>query len=402
MTSMLKILLVGQNDDSLASLQAALTSEELDVSGTAGFGPAALTWAKIVQPDIVLVLADESLARPVATIQSLVQGDPTWTVVLLAEQFERELVRQAMLAGARDVVVRTGNPQELHLALVTARKADLARRAPSGNLAAHSAGTLITVAGVKGGIGKTTLSVNLALSLAMETARSVALVDLDLPYGDIAMLLDLKPTGSVMSVVSNPIILADPDLLQAQLCDAPGGVHVLAAPMNGSGLEVDGAQLGPLLTRLAGLYDFVVVDTAPGFGEVTAAALDVSTVTMLVTTPEPPTLRRTELALRQLHDWNYPHTKLKLVVNRASLRTGLHTEEIERLLSEPVAWWLPDEPRALEAAAVGRPVALSQPKSEIARTVRRIARDLGGVAEQPRRSLWPLSRSRPTLAVARG
>jgi pilus assembly protein CpaE len=190
--------------------------------------------------------------------------------------------------------------------------------------------------------------------------------------------------------------------LQAQLCDAPGGVHVLAAPMNGSGLEVDGAQLGPLLTRLAGLYDFVVVDTAPGFGEVTAAALDVSTVTMLVTTPEPPTLRRTELALRQLPDWNYPHTKLKLVVNRASLRTGLHTEEIERLLSEPVAWWLPDEPRALEAAAVGRPVALSQPKSEIARTVRRIARDLGGVAEQPRRSLWPLSRSRPTLAVARG
>ena len=401
MTTMLKVLLVGQNDESLAPLHAALTCEELEIAGTASLGPAALTWAKIVEPDLVIVVADESLARPIATIQALVQGDPSWTVVVLAGQFERELVRQAMLAGARDVLVRTGNPQELRQALVTARKADVARRGPAGNQAAHSAGTVITLAGVKGGIGKTTLSVNLALSLAMETARSVALVDLDLPYGDVAMLLDLKPTGNVVSAVSDPTILADPDLLQAQLCDGPGGVHVLAAPISGTGPAVDAAQLGPLLTRLAGLYDFVVVDTPGGFGEFTAAALDVSSVTMLVTTPEPPTLRRTELALRQLRDWNYPSTKLRLVVNRASLRTGLRAEEIDGLLSEPIAWWLPDEPRALEAAALGRPVALAQPKSEVARTLRRMARELGGVPEQARKSFWPTWRSKPTLASAR-
>jgi pilus assembly protein CpaE len=176
---------------------------------------------------------------------------------------------------------------------------------------------------------------------------------------------------------------------------------VLAAPLNASGPTVDPSQIGPLLTRLAGLYDFVVVDTPGGFGEYTAAALDVASVTMLVTTPEPPTLRRTALALRQLSDWKYPLTKLKVVVNRASLRTGLRSEEIEGLLSEPVAWWLPDEPRALEAAALGRPVALAQPKSEIARTLRKMARELSGVVEQPRRSLWPMRWSRTSLSPAR-
>lgn len=402
MTTVLKVLLVGQNDESLAPLHAALTSEHLEIAGTATLGPAAVTWANIVKPDLVVVVADESLARPVATIQMLAHGDPTWTVVAMAEDFERELVRQAMLAGARDVVLRTTNPQELRLALMAARQADVIRRAPADHRAPHAAGTIITMAGVKGGIGKTTLSVNLSLSLAMETQRSVALVDLDLPYGDLAMLLDLKPTGSVVSAVSDPTILADPDLLQAQLCDGPGGVHVLTAPISANGPTVDGAQIGPLLTRLAGLYDFVVVDTAGGFGEHTAAALDVASQTILVTTPEPPTLRRTELGLRQLREWNYPTTKLKLVINRASLRTGMRPEEIESLLSEPVAWWLPDEPRAIESAALGRPVALAQPKSQLARTLRTMARELSGIREAPTRSFWPLfGRSKPALAGMR-
>jgi pilus assembly protein CpaE len=398
---MLKILLVGHNDETLAPLQAALTSEELEIVATSILGPAALTWARIVKPDLVVVVANDGLARPVSTIQVLAHGDPAWTIVALAEQFETDLVRQAMLAGARDVVVRTSNPLELRQALIAARRADVARRAPGEQQSPHGAGTIITLAGVKGGIGKTTLAVNLALFLSMETARSVALVDLDLPYGDLAMLLNLRPTGSVVTAVSDPTILADPDLLQAQLCSGPAGVHVLTAPINGGGEVVEGAQVGPLLTRLAGLYDFVVVDTAPGFVELTAAALDVTSQTLLLTTPEPTTLRRTELALRQLSEWKYPGTRLKVVVNRASPRMGLRGEEIENLLSEPVAWWLPDEPRALEGAARGEPAALSQPKSELSRAMRGIALQLGGVPAQPRKSPLSFWRTRPALMSAK-
>jgi pilus assembly protein CpaE len=398
---MLRVLLVGQNDESLAALQPMLTSDTLEVTARSIFGPAALTWASIVKPDVVVVVADDGLARPVSTIQTLAYGDPDWTIVALAEQFGPELVRQAMLAGARDVLVRSADPAEIRQALLRARKADVARRAASDSASAHGAGMVVTLAGVKGGIGKTTIAVNLALSLARETERSVALVDLDLPYGDIAMLLGLRPTDSVVSAVSDPTILADPELLQAQLCEGPGGIRVLAAPINGCGDIVEGSQIAPLLTRLSGLYDFVVVDTAPGFVELTAAALDVASHTVLLTTPEPTTLRRTELALRQLDEWKYSGSRLKVLVNRASLGTGLAPSEIEGILSEPVAWWLPDEPKALQAAARGELTVIGQPKSELARGIRDVARHLAGAPNQPSKLPFSLSRVRASLLSAR-
>jgi pilus assembly protein CpaE len=333
--------------------------------------------------------------------QSLTVGDPAWTVVVLAERFERELVRQAMLAGARDVLVRTSSPEELRAALLTARQADLARRGETDEHVGSTAGTIISLVGVKGGIGKTTTSVNLAVSLAQETGRSVALVDLDLPFGDLAMMLNIRPTGSVMSALANPATLDDPDLLQRQLCPGPGGVHILPAPLGATGEAVDSARVGPMLNRLAGLYDFVVVDTMGGFGEFTAAVLDSSTQTLMMTTPEAPTLRRTELGIRQLKAWNFPSTRLKVVVNRTSLKTGISPEEVADILSQPVAWWLIDEPAALQAAALGEPLVLVQPKSQLSQAYRAIARQLAGLPAVQKRSIWSsLFTRRPARELA--
>jgi pilus assembly protein CpaE len=398
----LKTLLVGQNEDSLAMLKEVLAADDLEIVGMAALGPAALTWAKVAEPDVVLVVADESYARPVAVTQALVQGDPTWTVVVLVERFERELVRQAMLAGARDVLMRTSTPLEIRQALATARAADLARHGRTSEARPTTGGNIISLVGVKGGIGKTTTSVNLAVAFAQETGRNVALVDLDLPFGDLAMMLNLKPKGSVMAALADATTLSDPDLLQQQLCPGPAGVHVLPAPLTGLIRDVDSTRIGPLLTSLAGLYDFVIVDTPGGFGEFTAAALDVSSQTLLLTTPEGPTLRRTELGIRQLGAWNYPTNKLKVIVNRTSLKTGISEEEVQSILSQPVAWWLLDDPSALQAAALGEPLVLVSPKSSLSTGLRLLARELAGLPERPRRSFWAsLFMRKPAPQLAR-
>jgi hypothetical protein len=100
-----------------------------------------------------------------------------------------------------------------------------------------------------------------------------------------------------------------------------------------------------------------------------------------------------------LAEWNFSSNKIKVIVNRATLRTGISNEEAASILSQPVAWWLPDDPNSLKAAASGEPLVLSQPKLQVSRTFRLMARDLAGLPPQPRRLFSFGWRNRPALAL---
>ncbi len=390
MSQQIKILLVGQNADVLAELRRALNNfADLEIVGDAGYGPVALTWARTLGPDVVFVAIDEPLTRSLGTIQLLAQGNPSWTLVGMVGQFERDLFRKVVLAGARDVVVHGSTPDELRKTVVAAWQADQTRRQPTAADPAAPAGSVITMFGVKGGIGKTTLASNLAVALAHETRGSIALVDLDLPFGDIALMLDVKPDRDVLDVLDDAT-LEDTERLQTALTRGPEGVYVLSAPLApDAAAVVEAARVTKLLTRLAGLYDFVVVDSPAGISEVTAAILDAASTVLLVTTPEVPTLRRTHACIRMLQGLGFPLEKVKVVLNRASSKTRITAEEAEEVLTQPLAWQVPNDYAAMKAAAFGSPVVISQPKTTLSRSVREIARQLGGVPAEPiARSGW--------------
>src|SRR5438270_5198746 len=199
MADPVKILVVDPNVGALTALRDSLSfAADLEFVGDAGLGPVALTWARTLQPDVIVVAIDEPAARSLSTIDLLARGNPAWTVLAMMATFDQELFRKAVLAGATDVLLRSTIPRELRAALVYARRADLLRRTtPSQQLAVAPAGTIISIVGVKGGIGKTTIATNLALSLAAETSSSVVIADLDVPFGDVAMMLDLHPERDV-------------------------------------------------------------------------------------------------------------------------------------------------------------------------------------------------------------
>src|SRR6266581_1788831 len=222
MSDHVKILVVDPNVGALTALRDSLSSaSDLEFVGDAGLGPVALTWARTLQPDVVIVAIDEPAARPLATIELLARGNSSWTVLGLMSQFDQELFRKAVLAGATDVLLRSTPARDLRNSLVRARRADLMRRTtPSQQHAIAPAGTIISIVGVKGGIGKTTVATNLALSLAQETTSSVVIADLDLPFGDVAMMLDLHPERDLTTALDEAV-LADPDRLQAQLSPGP-------------------------------------------------------------------------------------------------------------------------------------------------------------------------------------
>src|ERR687885_1198106 len=133
MAEPLKILIVDPHADAVASLRRALNSfGTLEVVGDAGFGPIASTWAHTLDPAVIMVSVEEPLSRSLSTIQALMRGNPRWTVVGLVSQFDREVFRRTVLAGARDVLLRNSSSSDLHDSLVQARNADAIRVATTG------------------------------------------------------------------------------------------------------------------------------------------------------------------------------------------------------------------------------------------------------------------------------
>jgi pilus assembly protein CpaE len=396
----LKILIVDQHPDAVAGLRRALNAfGNLEVVGDAGFGPVASTWAHTLEPAIIVVSVEEPMSRSLATIQALTRGNPRWTVVGLVSQFEREVFRRTVLAGARDVLLRNSSPSDLHDSLVQAHNADTIRIAASGHDPTAPTGSIISVFGVKGGVGKTTLATNLAVALAQETSATVALVDLDVPFGDVALMLDIQPEHDILDALTDSA-LDDLERLQKTLVRAPQGVHVLASPLapDDAG-SLDSRKVGRLLTHLAALHQFVLVDTPVGLTELTAAALDVAEIAMLVTTPEIAALRRTHACLRLLQGLEFPTTKLQLVLNREASKTRVSASEAIDALGHPVTWRVSNDYAAMQSAALGQPVVLSQPKTRLSRDIRLIARQLAGVP-MASRSGWLPWRRRAALMSA--
>jgi len=396
----LKILIVDPQPESVAGLRRALNSfGTLEVVGDAGFGPVASTWAHTLEPAIVIVSVEEPLTRSLSTIQALMRGNPSWTVVGLVNQFDREVFRRTVLAGARDVLLRNSSASDLHDSLIQAHNADTLRVTTAAHDPTAPTGSIVAVFGVKGGVGKTTLATNLAVALAQESSASVALVDLDVPFGDVALMLDMHPEQDILDALADGVV-DDLERLQKLLVRSQHGVHVLSAPLapDDAG-ALDSRKVGQLLKRLAALHQFVLVDTPVGLTELTAAALDVSELALLVTTPEIAALRRTHACLRLLQGLEFSTSKLQLVLNRIESKTRVSSSEAIEALGHPVAWRVANDYAAMQSSAIGSPVVLQQPKSRLSKDIRLIARQLTGVPVASRAS-WLPWRRRTALMTA--
>ena len=394
MAEPLKILIVDPQPDAVANLRRSLNSfGTFEVVGDAGFGPVASTWAHTLEPAIVIVAVDEPLTRALTTIQALARGNAPWTVVGMVNQFDREVFRRTVLAGARDVLLRHSSPNDLHDSLVQAHNADRLRVVSAGQDPGAPTGSIISVFGVKGGVGKTTLATNLAVALAQEGSASVALVDLDVPFGDVALMLDMHPEQDILDALSDGAY-EDLERLQKLLVRSAHGVHVLAAPLapDEAG-ALDAGKVGGLLMKLAALHQFVLVDTSLGLTQLTAAALDVSEMALLVTTPEIAALRRTHAVLRVLQGLDFPMSKVQLVLNRVESRTQVSSSEAVEALGQPVTWRVANDYAAMQGSALGTPVVLASPRTRLSKDIRGIARQLTGAPARARGSWLPWRRA---------
>ncbi|MEA2682802.1 MAG: pilus assembly protein CpaE [Chloroflexota bacterium] len=270
-----------------------------------------------------------------------------------------------------------------------APEAEPAAPEPTGPVMRTTPGELIVLYGGKGGVGKSVIATNLACGLAKEVGARVALVDLDLQFGDLGVLLNLPQSQSIIDVVEN-IDQADVQYITDIMAEGPAGVRVLTtAPSPELADLVTPDHVQRILTTLRTTYDFVVVDTSSHLGDITLSALDMASRILLITALSIPAVKNAKLALRLFETLNIPPQQITLVLNRCEAHTEFNKESIESHLKFPIAVQLPHDPRTVvNSINRGMPFVISNPEVEASQRIRQLVASLlpdrvGGEAPTP-------------------
>jgi pilus assembly protein CpaE len=325
----------------------------------------------VVGPDIDLQAALEfSAAARIA--------DPARGVVLVRNHIDAEVLTGAMQAGVRQVV-QTGDTVGLRQAC-TASLALSEQVRLVHNTAPAPTGHVITVFGSKGGCGKTTVSTNLAAALAT-SGRRTCVVDLDLAFGDVAIVLGLSPEHTIADAIPMAGTL-DAEGIRSLIVEHSSGLHALLAPIEPAVAEqVTPELVGHLLQQLKEMYEVVVVDSPPAFTENVLAALDVSDRIVLLATPDIPAVKNLKLALQTLDQLDSAADRRMLVLNRADAHTGLSAADVRKLLGVSLDAEIPAHRAVPASINRGVTLVLDQPGHAVSKAIRALARDLQPVAE---------------------
>jgi len=323
---------------------------------------------------ITVVVLGPTFASQAALEEALrlVHTQPSLSAVLVAEELTTALLQRAMRAGVSDVVTFDSDPSDLEAAIDRAAEQLASRMVASPPL--HVAdegvkGKVVTVFSPKGGSGKSVIACNLAVLLAQRSEAPVALVDADLQFGDVAVMLKLAPHHTIVDAVSAMHRL-DAPLLRSLLSIGPGGVLVLAAPREPAfGDQVTPADMHTILDLLRSFCSHVVVDTPTQFSDVALHLIEESDDLVLVAGMDVPSIKNMKIGLQTLKLLGTPQSKLRLVLNRANAKVGLDVAEVEKTLHLRAEALLPSDIIVPQSVNKGIPAVVGAARSGFARTM---------------------------------
>ncbi len=324
-------------------------------------------------PDVLLV-GPHAPAPEVLTLASRLDVQTPGIAVVLMADPSPEMWQAAMRAGIRDLLPPTAEAAEIRAAVERAGQAAASRRRvlrPGGETERY-AGRVITIASPKGGVGKTTVSTNLAIGLTAAAPQSTVLVDLDVQFGDVASALGLVPEYTLPDAVHGPAS-EDTMVLKTFLTQHPSGLYAVCGSENpAAGDTVSGEDVTRLLASLAREFRYVVVDTAPGLSEQTLAALDRASDVVMLTSMDVPGVRGLRKELDVLRELCMIPAGRHVVMNFADPKGGLSVRDVETTIGTGVDVVLPRSKAVPASTNQGVPILQSSRRDPMAKEMRRL------------------------------
>jgi pilus assembly protein CpaE len=370
MSQAIRTLVAVDEEADRSLVQAALPTTASDIQLVGVVDGLEESWATLQETatDLLVVACAGHSDRVLFLIDGAVKQQGDRPIVILLTGPANGFVRRAFEAGADDILTLPATPDDITFALQKA----MARKQGAGVATGVATSPMIVVLGPKGGTGKTVTTANLAVSLAA-TGQKVAIVDLDLQFGDVGLSLGLSPEKTIYDLAKAGGSI-DGDKLDAYLAVHSSGVRVLMAPTRPDHAGIIGTEfLRDVYAGLRSTHDYVVVDTPPGFTPEVIASIDSSSHVVVVGMLDSLSLKNTKLGLDTLGLMGYSTDRMRIVLNRADSRVGITHDDVMAVLGKAPDVMVPSDRDISRSVNEGTPIVLSKERSEAAAAFKKLA-----------------------------
>jgi pilus assembly protein CpaE len=368
------------------ALQAMLPIDpEIQIVGVVDGLEDSWTTLQETPTDLLVVACPGYSDRALFLVDGAVKQRPERPVVVICEGSPNGFVQRVFEAGADDLLTLPQSADDLLFAL---RKA-VARRQGASAATGVALSPMICVLGPKGGTGKTLTSCNLAVSLA-QSGHKVALVDLDLQFGDVGLALGLVPERTLYELAKSGGSLDD-EKLDGYLATHSSGARALIAPTRPDHAgAVTTEFLREVYAALRASHEYVIVDTPPGFTPEVIASIDSSSHVCMVGMLDSLSLKNTKLGLETLELMGYDGERMRLVLNRADSRVGITHDDVVSIIGRKPDVFVPSDRDIPRSVNQGTPIVLAKSRSDAAKAFRSLAAmyDLRDGSKNGHRRSW--------------
>ncbi len=382
------LLVIDPDADSRAQTVDLLRDAPYAVIGETGYGADAAGVVADTQPEIVLVAVDEPLELGLRTIEEIALAFPETPMISYSRVNDMQTIRRIMKAGVRDLLPQPFQQSELLAALDGIETGPRGGAQPSGARAVdppRPQGTVLTVFGAKGGIGKSTIATNLGAVIARDTESSVLIMDMDTRFGDIAIMLDIEPQYTIADLAQNTDAL-NRETFMGALTAHESGASILAAPKHPSEWgNVSAEQMQTIVKYGTRFFDYVILDTPGTFNDIVATSIELADQVLVISSLDMASIKDTVHMLDLLEAEGYPEERLLLVINQVNRVTTIKSSDVPRIVHKDVFWGIPYDEQVLLSNAIGQPIVIAKPKSRAAKQLRGLALKVAtGESELPR------------------
>jgi pilus assembly protein CpaE len=402
MADQIRVLIVDDIPETRDHLSKLLGFEgDIDVVGAAASGTEALKLASSLTPDVVLMDINMPDMDGIATTELLAREVPTASIIMMSVQGEADYLRRSMLAGAREFLVKPFSSDELtasirqvygrerekmsRIAVATAEASGSAGGPASSNPSGEP-GQVVAVFSPKGGVGRTTLAVNLAVAAAAELGKKVVLVDGSFQFGDVGVLLNLNPKNKSIADLVPELEQAGHEVesIDTFVINHSAGIRVLLAPPSPEMAElITPTGIKRVIETLRLTHELVVIDCTAFFNDTTLAILDAADTILTMLSLEITSIKNMRLFLEVSEQLGWDGGKIRLVLNRADSALGIKVTDVEHSIGRKVDETIVSDGRSVVYALNrGVPFFLSNREAQVSQDILRLARAVTGERSQ--------------------